>query len=149
VDWIRRSVKVDRQLVRDGGAQPVFGPVKDRRPLPIVVVNALAEHVKVFGLGPSRLLFTSTKGEAVRGPRSPRTGERRQRHWGFLGDGFHQLRHFYASVLIRSGESVKVVQKRLGHTSATMTLDIYGHLWEQDEEHTRTAIDDVFNRRHA
>ncbi len=61
------------------------------------------------------------------------------------GDGFHQLRYFYASVLIRSGESVEVVQKRLGHTSATMTLDIYGHLWEQDEEHTRTAIDDVFS----
>jgi integrase len=26
VDWIRRSEKVDRQLARDGGAQPVFGP---------------------------------------------------------------------------------------------------------------------------
>jgi hypothetical protein len=30
-----------------------------------------------------------------------------------------------------------------------MTLDIYGHLWEQDEEPTRTAIDDVFKQLHA
>lgn len=72
MDWIRRSVKVDRQLVRDGGPKPVFGPVKDRRnrprtiPLPGVVIDALAEHVKVFGLGPSGLLFTNTKGEPVR-----------------------------------------------------------------------------------
>jgi integrase len=156
VDWIRRSVKVDRQLVRDGSAEPVFGPVKDRRnrartvPLPIVVVNALAEHVKVFGLGPSGLLFTNTKGEPVRRSTFSENWRVAAAPLGIpTGDGFHQLRHFYASVLIRSGESVKVVQKRLGHTSATMTLDIYGHLWEQDEEHTRTAIDDVFKQRHA
>ncbi len=84
VDWIRRSVKVDRQVVRDGGAEPVFGAVKDRRnrprtvPLPIVVVNALAEHVKVFGLGPSGLVFTNTKGEAVRWATFSENSGRRQ-----------------------------------------------------------------------
>ena len=34
------------------------------------------------------------------------------------GTGFHELRHYYASLLIRHGESVKVVQARLGHASA-------------------------------
>jgi hypothetical protein len=41
----------------------------------------------------------------------------------------HDLRHFYASLLIRHGASVKTVQARLGHKSATETLDTYGHLW--------------------
>jgi integrase len=40
----------------------------------------------------------------------------------------HALRHDYASLLIRSGASVKVVQARLGHASAKTTLDVYGHL---------------------
>jgi integrase len=35
---------------------------------------------------------------------------------------FHDLRHYYASLLIRQGESVKVVQNRLGHASAAETL---------------------------
>ena len=35
----------------------------------------------------------------------------------------HDLRHYYASLLIRSGASVKVVQARLGHASAKTTLD--------------------------
>jgi integrase len=35
---------------------------------------------------------------------------------------------FYASLLIRHGESVKTVQARLGHASAAETLDTYGHL---------------------
>lgn len=53
----------------------------------------------------------------------------------------HALRHFYASMLIRSGCSVKVVQARLGHASASETLDTYSHLWPDDEDRTRAAVD--------
>ena len=38
----------------------------------------------------------------------------------------HDLRHFYASLLIRNGANVKLVQARLGHKSATETLDLTG-----------------------
>ena len=53
-----------------------------------------------------------------------------------LGNGYHQLRHFYASTLIANGVSVEVVQKRLGHATAKMTLDVYAHLWPEDEDRT-------------
>ena len=42
----------------------------------------------------------------------------------------HQLRHSAASLAIAAGADVKVVQQLLGHASATMTLDTYGHLFE-------------------
>jgi integrase len=48
-------------------------------------------------------------------------------------------------VLIRSGASVKVVQSRLGHASAKTTLEIYGHLFPDEEDRTRAAIDDAFS----
>jgi integrase len=54
--------------------------------------------------------------------------------------GLHSLRHFYASWLINSerdggqGLSVKVVQERLGHSSAAMTLDRYGHLFPRGDD---------------
>jgi len=57
------------------------------------------------------------------------------------GTGFHELRHYYASLLIASGASVKVVQARLGHKSALETLDTYGHLWPDSEDQTRRAVD--------
>jgi integrase len=47
---------------------------------------------------------------------------------------FHALRHFYASLLIRRGESVKTVHARLGHASAAETLDTYWHLWPDSDE---------------
>jgi integrase len=57
------------------------------------------------------------------------------------GTGFHALRHYYASLLIRHGESVKVVQDRFGHGTAAETLDTYSHLWPDSEDRTRQAVD--------
>ena len=48
-----------------------------------------------------------------------------------------------ASARLGDGESVKVVQDRLGHASATETLDTYSHLWPDSEDLTRTAVDKV------
>ncbi|MEV6651203.1 site-specific integrase [Streptomyces sp. NPDC051219] len=56
------------------------------------------------------------------------------------GFRFHDLRHYYASLLISTGADVKVVQHRLRHSSGKTTLDTYGHLWPDSEETTRTAV---------
>jgi integrase len=44
--------------------------------------------------------------------------------------GPHTLRHAYASVQIANGVTIKRLQRLLGHAKAEMTLDTYGHLWE-------------------
>jgi integrase len=56
----------------------------------------------------------------------------------------HDLRHFYASTLIRSGASVKAIPVRLGHSSAKTTLDVHGHLFPDEEDRTRLAIEAAF-----
>jgi integrase len=43
----------------------------------------------------------------------------------------HIIRHFQASNMINLGWDIKKVQKRLGHSRATTTLDTYGHLYER------------------
>ena len=45
---------------------------------------------------------------------------------------FYDLRHTAASLLIREGASVKAVQKQLGHATASITLDTYGHLFPDE-----------------
>ncbi|MEU7678107.1 tyrosine-type recombinase/integrase [Micromonospora taraxaci] len=61
----------------------------------------------------------------------------------------HDLRHFYASALIRAGLNPKVVAARLGHADASMTLRVYAHLWPDDEDRSRQAVDDLFSARCA
>jgi integrase len=51
----------------------------------------------------------------------------------------HDLRHFYASGLIAAGCDVVTVQRALGHSSATTTLNTYSHLWPTAEDRTRAA----------
>lgn len=52
----------------------------------------------------------------------------------------HDLRHYFASLLIASGADIKTVQARLRHETAATTLDVYGHLWPDADESTRTAV---------
>ena len=53
----------------------------------------------------------------------------------------HQLRHSAASLAITSEAGVKVVQRMLGHASATMTLDANGHFFEDRLDEVGTALD--------
>jgi integrase len=63
------------------------------------------------------------------------------------GFRFHDLRHYFASLLIVSGADVKVVQKRMRHASAMTTLNTYGHMWPDADETSRTAVADVLTAR--
>lgn len=55
----------------------------------------------------------------------------------------HSLRHFYASMLIAAGVDVRTVQARLGHATASETLNTYTHLWSDSPESTVAAVDAV------
>jgi integrase len=98
--------------------------------------------------GPDGFLFTNHAGEPIRRTRFSDVWRPAVKSSGApAGTGFHSLRHFYASLLIRHGESVKVVQARLGHASAAETLDTYSHLWPDSEDRTRVAVDEVLGPR--
>lgn len=56
----------------------------------------------------------------------------------------HLLRHFFASGLIAAGCDVVTVQRALGHSSATVTLNTYAHLWPSAEDRTRLASARLF-----
>jgi integrase len=59
------------------------------------------------------------------------------------GTTSHDLRHHCASVLLAAGESVVAVAERLGHESATLVLESYGHLMPDSEDRTRRAVDEA------
>jgi integrase len=84
---------------------------------------------QLAGRAPDNLVFPSRSGTPLR-VQSFRRG------WfdpaavaaGMEGLVPHELRHTAASLAIASGASIKGVQSMLGHASAAMTLDRYGHL---------------------
>ncbi len=55
---------------------------------------------------------------------------------------FHDLRHTYASQLIRKGAHPKYIQEQMGHSSIQVTMDIYGHLFGGEYRHLASRLDD-------
>jgi len=152
VNFLRRTLTVDRQLVQVAGSRPAHGPLKTEAsyrtiPLPVVVLEALSAHLARYPAGGEGFIFTDHRhGQPIKRTRFSEDWRPACRRAG-LPDSitFHDLRHYYASLLIHHGESVKVVQKRLGHKNASETLDTYAHLWPDSEDATRAAVDAVLS----
>lgn len=59
--------------------------------------------------------------------------------------GFHGLRHSHATLLLGKGVHPKVASERLGHSTVSITLDLYSHALPAMQESAAQAIDSVFS----
>ncbi|MGW4395302.1 tyrosine-type recombinase/integrase [Amycolatopsis nivea] len=62
-------------------------------------------------------------------------------------DGFHALRHFYASTLLDGGETITALAEYLGHSDPGFMLRTYTHLMPLSKDRTRKAVDAVLDHR--
>jgi integrase len=150
VDFLHREIHVSRQVQWPGD-----GPAEIRGPkygseravcAPDGLLTLLAEHVRQYRPGddPGRWLFPNGRDETL-----PMHAGMVAYQWRIargragLAYRLHDLRHFYASGLIRAGCDVVTVQRALGHSSATTTLHVYSHLWPDANDRTRRAAGDL------
>ncbi|MGW2785173.1 tyrosine-type recombinase/integrase, partial [Streptomyces populi] len=108
----------------------------------------------------ARLLYTSATGGAIRrgswGKAWTRNVQRANTHLKKTGSkvrvpegtALHDLRHFYASVPIKNGATPKQVQRRLGHAKPSITLNVYTHLWEAEEDRTADMMEATLSDLH-
>jgi integrase len=141
-------IRVDRQLSRTSRSSAVsFGPPKTEsstRVIPVarVVLDSIREQDATYGHHRSGLLFTTESG-------SPLTPSTLHAAWQTAAQMIgvqatpHDLRHYFASVQIRGGQSIKVLQALLGHKSAVETWDTYGHLMGDEDDRSRSVIEGV------
>jgi integrase len=165
VDFLGKTVHVVRQikLVR---ARLCFGPPKRGKtrdvPLPDSVGLALAQHIERYPPVAVTLPWQEPAGELVTARliifTRERTALRRTEfnRWMWKAalcqagapssreNGFHALRHFYASTLLDAGETITALATYLGHSDPGFTLRTYTHLMPSSEERTRRAVDGIF-----
>jgi integrase len=154
IDFMKREIHVRRQTQKvTGTAQEVRLPkYGSERTVSAAdgLLRLLSAHVALLELQgqPDAWLFPSES----RGPAAPSTVHHA---WLMARDAakvpdftLHDLRHFYASGLIAAGCDVSTVQHALGHSSPSITLNTYTHLWPKAEDRTRRAaqglVDQVF-----
>jgi integrase len=94
----------------------------------------LRERLELGVRGDDELVFTAIDGQPLDPRWVSRSFKRRARSAGLPVLSFHGLRHSFAAAAISAGESYKVVQERLGHSSPTVTLGIYSHVSAEAEK---------------
>lgn len=163
IDLNTGEVEINRQVKVLGGNRLIFGLPKGRKvrtvPLPDGVLERINQHVTRF---PPRsvtlpwdrtdgkprtvdlLLFTRETGALNRNYFNPSVWRPALKRAGLEAkrqNGCHALRHFYASTLLDSGESILALSEYLGHADPGFTLRTYTHLMPSSAERTKTAID--------
>jgi thiol-disulfide isomerase/thioredoxin len=104
----------------------------------------LSEHLRRHPAKDTELVFTSREHKPInRGHFNPHVWHKALEAAGVTPTretGMHALRHFYASILIDAGESVRAVADYLGHADPGFTLRVYAHLFPSSEERARVAV---------
>lgn len=166
VDFLRGRVEVRRQVKLYASNRQVFALPKGRKvrtvPLPESVRDALAAYLAAFPVRPVALPWEDPDGEPVTVSLVVTSRESKalnRNHFNGYSwkpalvqagvepsraTGCHALRHFYASVLLDAGESIKAVSEYLGHSDPGFTLRTYTHLMPSSDERTRHAVDAAF-----
>jgi integrase len=167
VGFLPRTVYVTRQAKRINGRIWLSAPKGGRErdvPLPRPVSLALAAHMAAYPPvsvtlpwnepGTKRhgqtvtvpLLFTSPDSGPVNPSSFGGAAWRAAREAaGLATGGPHQLRHFYASVLLAGGVDIRALSEYLGHHDPAITLRIYAHLMPSAEGRALRAIEDALS----
>ena len=145
VDFDTREINVTRRADRYGEIDSPKTPTSRRTiPLSRQLMNILKEWKVECPVGELDLVFPTGRGNIEGlGNISRRGFGPLQVECGIVDEdgkpkyGMHALRHWYASHLIGLGYDIKKIQTYMGHASAMMTLDVYGHLLPSEDDHER------------
>ena len=152
VDLIDQRIQVVETLV-DIEATIHFGPPKTKAslrsvPVPSFVCDALIELAAVSAPQPDELVFRSPEGRPIRPSLfRNRVWDPAVRRADLAPLRIHDLRHTAVSLWIAIGANPKQVATLAGHTSVSVVLDRYGHLYPQHDLDLRSAMESQNKRR--
>ena len=154
VDWIAKTIKVERQL--DRGTRE-FDTPKTRHGRRVVAlgdrsIDVLRAHRERQDLERAAmgdrwqecgLIFPSSIGRPKIYHVLHRDFQLILKRAGLPPVRFHDLRHTAASLMLNHGVPVLIVSRRLGHSRPSITLDVYGHLIPGFQEEAADLMDDL------
>jgi integrase len=125
--------------------------------LPSITVTELRGHWRAqqeqrlaLGMGkspPDSPVLATWDGKFVTPSALNHAWRRQTREIGMPNVGLHSLRHTHASMLIAAGVDVLTISRRLGHSSPTITLNVYGHLVHGTDDRAAQVMDAAFGSK--
>lgn len=146
-DMLRRRVNISRSVTESGGLVWSTPKTWERRSVPFPA--ALADELSALMVGKGRedLVFTDMRGGVLRNSNwrarvfEPAVEKCQKSDESFPTITPHDLRHTAASLAVSAGANVKALQRMLGHAKASMTLDVYADLFDDDLDEVAASLD--------
>jgi integrase len=160
VDFERGEIHVKRTLVAGKGGFSFGEPksAKGRRTVALTpaALEALEHHrerqreesVMMVGLWEENgLVFPNRLGKPMDHNNIYHRDLKRVRERAGLPPAlrFHDLRHTFATLMLSNGESLNVVQETLGHSQASTTLDVYGHVLPNHQKQAMSRLGELLS----
>ncbi|MGH9119690.1 MAG: tyrosine-type recombinase/integrase [Acidimicrobiales bacterium] len=147
VDLAARKVRVTSQLVRlESGEWLRKEPKTPASTRSITIsqftANLLSSHLHAYSLpGPDGLVFPNAAGTALVNSSFWNNHFRPALEHVGMQCRVPDLRHTSVALAIAAGAHPKAIQSRMGHSSISVTLDRYGHLFPELDESIASALD--------
>jgi len=157
LDWLKRTLKVERQLERPRGEGVQFSAPKTAfgkrsiklggKTIEILRKHAERQQAERIAAGETwkeyDLIFPTSVGTPIDQRSFLRTFKLFLKHAGLPPIRFHDLRHTSASLMLNHDIPVIIVSRRLGHARASITSDVYGHLLPNMQDEAAEMIDEL------
>lgn len=125
IDFERKTITVTKSIEYLGNVPHVKAPKTAAGVRIVPLLDKLAERLKPMQCDPKHFVFSETNGATpITNKRYHTMYTQYQQEVGITATA-HQLRHSYATVAVEAGVDPKALQNALGHTTITMTMDIY------------------------
>ena len=130
IDWNSKRIHVRRSLWKGSFQTPKSKTSNRQIDIPDMLIQELKKWKLACPVNEHDLVFPSAEGRpsqhdnVVKRHYNPAL-----RNAGLRQVSFHSLRHSNASMRIQAGQNIKYIQSQMGHASINITLDIYGHLF--------------------
>ena len=130
IDWNSKRIYVRRSLWKGQFQTPKSNRSTRNIDIPETLISELKRWKLACPISESDLVFPSPEGKLSQHDNVvKRYFNQALRQAGLRQVSFHSLRHSNASMRIQVGQNIKYVQAQMGHASINITLDIYGHLF--------------------
>ena len=145
INWVTRKITVDKNFTHGRVGTPKTGKTR-KVDMSLELVKILKEWRLACPKGEHNLVFPNSDGgyqdanNMIKRRFKPALNRAGINHLRF-----HDLRHTYASLLLK-GIQMKYVQHQLGHSSIKMTMDLYTHLLPEVNEQCVNLLDNIVEK---
>ena len=140
IDLRKNVINVNKTLTKDKNERVIMGDTTKTYagirevPIPEFIRASIIEQMVIAENNPDKQLFISNNGKLIDGKNVNRILKERLTKFGIEGITTHSLRHTYGTRCVEAGMRAVALQRLMGHTDVSITLNTYTSVFNKYKE---------------